>query len=157
MRSLDRVVPITGEMRLTKGQLALDRDLNISTLLPGQEARLDGVVDRREVIFVPAEKADASWMTGLNWRFLANPDGTWTILNQGQEDYALCAARDRVVLGRAGLASARWLIYRDSRHNHFMLRPVGLPWLSAGEDGPMLGRTDTGRPMANRWRIQPAT
>lgn len=151
-----KMIPMTGELTLTTGRLALDQNLHICSNAPGDGAKLDGVVDQGDVITVPKDEATHSWMTGLNWVFRPNPDGTWAILNQGQNDHALSAGTGTVTLGRAGLESARWLIYRDPRHDHFMMRPIGLAWLCAGEDRPVLARTTETDPMASRWSLLPA-
>lgn len=95
--------------------------------LAGPGCYVDGVVHERRVAMV--EKLEPPrWMTGVNWHLHPNPNGSWRLVNQNEQQHCLTAMSERLEL-RPATSVSHWLIYRRKGHDVFCLRSVSGQWL----------------------------
>jgi hypothetical protein len=114
-------------------------DICLNTLADTPDIYLDGNVYHASANLVPSPKPPYS---GTRWQLQLNSDGTWSILNQGQEDQLLSGSGSSVGLGREPTSpeqmrfvTTRWLMYRD--RTGFRLRPGTAGWLAV-QDGKVV-------------------
>ncbi len=133
--------------------------VNIVPLGMDKPAFLDADVMTARVTLAPTTKA---YFRGTRWVIQHNDDGTWSFLNQGQDENMLAGSADSVTLGRSllteGMArfgTTRWLIYHDLAG--FRLRPamrIG-GWLGVSDGRLVLSNRDQTAAAPLYWAIQP--
>lgn len=103
----------------------------------------------------------AAHYRGTRWVMQNNDDGTWSFLNQGQNQNMLAGSTDSVTLGRApvvGMArfvTTRWLIYHDLAGFRLRLAKRVSGWLGVRDDRLVLSSRDEPAGPWIYWGIQP--
>lgn len=148
----DELQRITQPLLVNGIALATGTWVSMASLADTPNAFLDGNVYAATVNLVPSRLQP---YTGTRWLTRLHPDGTWSFLNQGQEEHLLAGSAGIVTLGRAPVRAGfdkfdvtRWLMYRDL--TGFRLRPCmqGGGWLGVRDDRAVLsGPKDP----ADRW------
>ena len=121
-------------------------------------AFLDADVMTARVALAPTT---AAHYRGTRWVMQNNDDGTWSFLNQGQEENMLAGSTDSVTLGRAlveGLArfeTTRWLIYHDLSGFRLRLAMRVSGWFGVWDDRLVLSNREEPAGPWLYWGIRP--
>jgi hypothetical protein len=149
---------IRAPFRIGQDEIGNGSEVHLSSLAETAETYLDGNVYYGTTQLVPSAKSP---YTGTRWQLRLHGDGTWSVLNQGQEDQMLSGASGMVGLGRETAStlqsrfdSTRWLLYRD--RTGFRLRPGTAGWLAVDSGRVVLRLPDAESDRTLYWKITPA-
>lgn len=148
----DELVRITRPLHVNGVEIATGTWVSMASLADTPNAFLDGNVYASSINLAPSRLQP---YTGTRWLTRLHSDGTWTFLNQGQEEQVLAGSAGIVTLGRPPSVggfdrfnATRWLMYRDL--TGFRLRPCmqGSGWLGVRDSRAVLSGP---RDPADRW------
>ncbi len=150
---------ITSGFRMNEKAVGHGARISMATLADASNTFLDGNVYSSAVSLAPSRLMP---YTGTRWQLRLNSDGSWSFLNQGQDQQMLSGSGDAVTLGREPafgdverFNSTRWLLYRDL--TGFRLRPcmrVG-GWLGVRDSHATLAGVDEPVGRWLYWTITP--
>lgn len=150
---------IIGPFRMNEHSIGNGDRISLATMADTPNIFLDGNVYSATVNLVASRETP---YTGTRWQLRMNDDGTWSFLNQGQEEQMLAGSGSIVTLGRAPQGpykgrfnTTRWLLYRDLAG--FRLRPcmqVG-GWLGVRDGQAVLSTPDDEVGRWLYWIIKP--
>lgn len=116
---------IAAAFRINERVVGHNARIALATLADADNSFLDGNVYSSAVSLAPSRLIP---YTGTRWQLRLNGEGSWSFLNQGQDQQMLSGSGNAVTLGREPafgdverFNTTRWLLYRDL--TGFRLRP----------------------------------